>query len=83
VNDQPNNYLFKSLLYLDIFVGSLFARDPDITISSYCGLALRSKGNMILRGLGHTLNFMVKGHCEAAIVHDRERAEDAIRILKP
>jgi hypothetical protein len=80
-----NAYWFKFLLYLDIFVGSLCARDPDITISSYCGLALRNPNpgfwQRIARGLGHTLNFISKNHCEGAIAHDIVRANAAIKIL--
>jgi hypothetical protein len=76
-----NAYWFKFLLYLDIFVGSLAARDPDVTISSYCGLALRSKGNVFLRGLGHVLNAISKDHCEKAITSDIARAKNAITRL--
>ena len=75
-------YWFKFLLYLDIFVGSLFARDPDVTISAYCGLALRNpSGNRILRGLGRILNTISQDHCELAIQHDIARAKDAITRL--
>jgi hypothetical protein len=75
-------YLFKFLLYLDIFVGSLCARDPDITISAYCGLELRSPTERWwLRGLGRGLNFISRDHCEKAIASDIARAEAAIRRL--
>lgn len=74
-------YWFKFLLYLDIFVGSLFARDPDVTISSYCGLALRSKGNLGLRILGKGLNAISRNHCENAIASDIARAKSAITRL--
>lgn len=82
MTDEPNSYAFKFLLYLDVFVGSLCARDPDVTISSYCGLALRTKAPgvwpMVARGLGHVLNFIVKNHCESAIANDIKRAQEAI-----
>ncbi len=75
-------YVAKVLLYLDIFVGSLCARDPDITISSYCGLALRSpSGNRFLRGLGRVLNTLQAGHCEGAVANDIRRAQAAIKLL--
>lgn len=76
-------YWFKFLVYLDIFVGSLFARDPDVTISSYCGLALRSPaGNRFLRGLGRILNTISRNHCEQAIASDIARAQAAIGRLR-
>ena len=85
MTDEPNGYLFKFLLYLDVFVGSICARDPDVTISSYCGLALRSRQSgfwqAVARGLGHTLNFIVRNHCEGAITNDIERAREAIKTL--
>lgn len=85
MTDEPNSYVFKFLLYLDVFVGSLAARDPDVTISSYCGLALRTPKpgfwQMVARGLGHVLNFISKNHCESAIKNDIERAKEAITTL--
>ena len=79
---EPNGYLFKILLYLDVFVGSIFARDPDVTISSYCGLALRdANGNRLLRLLGRGLNAISAGHCEDAIRTDISRAQEAIARL--
>lgn len=75
-------YIAKALLYLDIFVGSLFARDPNITISAYCGLALRNPGgSRFLRGLGRILNTLQPGHCEAAMAGDRARALAALKLL--
>lgn len=82
---NQQTYVFKALLYLDVFVGSLFARDPDVTISSYCGLALRSPkpgvGQGALRLLGRALNTISKGHCEGAIAHDIARAQGAVARL--
>lgn len=80
-----NGYAFKALLYLDIFVGSLLARDPDITISSYCGLALRTPKAGFWEGakrvLGRALNAISKNHCESAIASDIARAKAAIAFL--
>lgn len=84
-DDQPKGYVFRVLLYLDIFIGSLFARDPDVTISSYCGLALRENkpglGQAFLRCLGRVLNFIVKNHCDHAIANDAVRAQQALKRL--
>lgn len=75
-------YVAKVLLYLDIFIGSLLARDPDITISSYCGMALRNpNGNRFLRGLGRALNTLQHGHCETAIAGDIKRAQLALTLM--
>lgn len=85
MTDEPNGYAFKFLLYLDVFVGSLAARDPDVTISSYCGLALRSPQpgfwQAVARGLGRILNWLVKDHCTLAIQNDIKRAQEAIAKL--
>lgn len=85
MTDEPNNYLFKFLLYLDIFVGSLAARDPDVTISALCGLALRKPQpgfwQGVARGLGHALNWIEANHCENAIANDIVRAQQAIAKL--
>lgn len=85
MTDEPNGFGFKFLLYLDIFVGSVCARDPDVTISSYCGLALKTPQAgfwpAVARGLGHTLNFLVAGHCYTAITNDIKRAQQAIAKL--
>lgn len=82
---EPNNYLFKVVLYLDVFVRSLAARDPDVTISSYCGLALRANAPgfwpAVARTLGRALNWLVPNHCETAIANDRRRAQEAIARL--
>ena len=82
-----NNYIFKFLLYLDIFIGSLAARDPDVTISSYCGLALRANPPSsgfwpkVARGLGRCLNAISNNHCNNAIAGDIARAQNAIKRL--
>lgn len=85
MTDEPNNFAFKFLLYLDIFVGSIFARDPDITISSYCGMALRSPKpgfwQAVARTLGRGLNAISRNHCTLAISNDTARAQEAIRTL--
>jgi len=75
-------YWLKALLYIDIFLGSLCARDPDVTISSYAGLELRHPtGRRWLAGLGRGLNAISRNHCESAIAGDITRAVLAIRKL--
>lgn len=77
-----HRYLFKVFLYIDILFGSLIWRDPGITISARCGLAMRHGNPWFWCKLGKALNWLEKDHCEMAITHDIERAEQAIRILK-
>jgi hypothetical protein len=76
----------KSLLALDKFVAALVWRDTGITISSYCGLALRKKepgfGNVILRNIGRGLNSLSPNHCEEAISGDIKGAVDVILFLQ-
>lgn len=80
---NQNTYVFKALLYVDIFVCALVWRDADITISSMTGLELRKpKPRRWARVLGWVLNHLQPGHCEGAIAHDIDRAETALQILK-
>jgi hypothetical protein len=82
---NPHTYAFKILYALDVFVASLLFRDAAITISSYCGLALRYSRpgafERVKRGLGRCLNFVATDHCEKAIGGDARRAHEALRIL--
>lgn len=76
--------LFRALLYLDMFVCALLLNDPDCTISSRCGLAIRAHNKpAALAALGHGLNFICKDHCERAIRDDLARARAAIGRLSP
>jgi len=75
-------YVFKFLLYIDILFESLIWRDPGITISARCGLALRHGNPWFWCKLGKALNWIEKDHCEMAIQNDIDRAEKAIKILK-
>lgn len=75
-------YVFKALLYLDIFACALLLGRADMTISARCGLELRAPtGNWLLRGLGHVLNLLQAHHCELAIADDVARAKQAIEEL--
>lgn len=82
---KPHTYLFKVLYSLDVFVAALLFRDAAITISAYCGLALRSPlpglAERIKRATGRCLNFLSAGHCDQAIQGDARRALEALRIL--
>lgn len=77
------NYLYKVLLFLDIFVSSLLFRDPDVTISAETGLAMqRAKPPIWAKLLNGFLNMIRKGHCAQAINDDIARAQTAIIYLR-
>ena len=77
------NYLYKVLLFLDIFICALVFRDPDITISAETGLAMqRTQPPLWALLLNEFLDLIRKGHCAQAITDDIERAQIAIRYLK-
>lgn len=66
----------------DVMTASIVWRQPDVTISSHCGLELRKpKGNWFLRGLGRLLNRIQKNHTEEAIKGDIADAKAAILFL--
>lgn len=80
---MSNTYVFKVLLYFDMFIGACIWRDSDVTISSFTGLELRkAKPRLWARLLGGALNWLQAGHCESAILHDTGRANEALAILK-
>jgi hypothetical protein len=77
------NYLYKILLFLDIFVCALLFRDPDVTLSAETGLAMqRAKPPTWARLLNGFLNRIRQGHCAQAINDDITRAQLAIRYLQ-
>lgn len=77
------NYLYKVLLFLDIFVSSLLFRDPDVTISAETGLAMqRAKPPLWAKFLNGFLNMIRQGHCAQAINDDIVRAQTAITYLR-
>ena len=79
---NENTYVFKVLLYIDIFVCALVWRDADITISSMAGLELRKQfPRRWAKVLGGMLNRLQARHCELAIESDIIRAKNAISIL--
>jgi len=75
-------YWLKILLGVDILLCMLLFRDPDVTISSETGLALRgSSPPLWARVFGAVLNTLQKDHCEQAIAGDIQRANTAIAYL--
>lgn len=67
---------------VDILTFSLFQRQYDVTISSWCGLQLRDpSGNKFGRALGRVLDHLQTNHCEEAITADMGRAHDALIYL--
>lgn len=76
------NYVYKVLLFLDLFISALCFRDPDVTISAETGLAMkRPKPPLWAKLLNGFLNLIRKGHCARAINDDIERAKAAIAYL--
>jgi hypothetical protein len=76
------DYVYKVLLFLDLFVCALVFRDPDVTISSETGLAMnRAKPPLWARLLNGALNLVQPGHCQKAIAADILRAQAAIVYL--
>jgi hypothetical protein len=85
IGDQcvRNNYLYKILLFLDLFISALAFRDPDVTISAETGLAMqRAKPPLWAKLLNGFLNLIQKDHCHLAIQDDIERAQTAIEYLR-
>jgi len=77
------NYLYKLLLFIDIFLCAVFFRDPDITISAETGLAMqRAKPPAWAKALNWFLDKIQKGHCAQAIEDDIVRAQIAIKYLE-
>lgn len=82
--NTQTGWIFKVLLYLDVFVCGVIWGDSDVTISSMTGLELRKPApQWWAAALGGVLNRLQPGHCESAIAHDTARAQAAIQLLKP
>ena len=80
---MTKNYLYKVLLFFDIFLCAILFRDPDVTISAETGLAMqRAKPPRWAKILNGFLSLFHKGHCAQAILDDITRAETAIAYLK-
>jgi hypothetical protein len=80
---MSKNYLYKVLLFLDIFICALVFRDPDVTISAEVGLAMeRAQPPLWAKILNGILNTIQPNHCASAITADIRRAQTAIRYLE-
>ena len=77
-----HRYVIKILLYLDILFQSLIWRDPGITISARCGIAMRHGNPWGWVILGRILNKIQSNHCELAIQNDRVRALQVLKELE-
>ncbi len=81
-NAYSNAYYLVLARTIDIMLCGWIWRDYDITISSMTGLELRkSAPARWARLLGGFLNWLQKGHCEAAIAADTIRLYQAAAIL--
>lgn len=77
------NYLYKLLLFFDIFICALLFRDPDVTLSAETGLAMqRAAPPYWAKALNWFLDKIQTNHCTLAIQDDIERAQIAIQYLK-
>jgi hypothetical protein len=76
------NYVYKVLLFIDIFLCAILFRDPDCTISAETGLAMqRAKPPRWAKMLNGFLNTIQKDHCALSIGDDIARAQTAIQYL--
>jgi len=77
-----NTYAVVLARTVDIMLAGWIWRKYDITISSMTALELRKrKPAAWARWLGGFLNWLQTGHCESAVVADRERALQALSLL--
>lgn len=75
-------YVGKVLLAFDYFVCVLWTRDFGITISSRCALYWKTgHPPLFWKWLHIGLNAMQAGHCEDALIHDRDRLKVAQQML--
>jgi hypothetical protein len=77
-----NTYSHTLAIAIDILTASIFWNVEDVTVSSLCGLALRSgRSSSFLGRLGRVLNRIQSNHCELAIAADLARAEACRTLL--
>ena len=80
---KGHHYNYKLALFVDLFFCAAIWRDADITISSMCGLELRSRVPVWwAKVLGGLLNRIQANHCELAIKDDMLRCGLAMSILE-
>jgi hypothetical protein len=76
------SWLFKLLIYIDIFWCSVIFGNADVTISSMTGLRMRKPNPpMWARALNAGLNRIQPRHCDLAIEADTIRAIEALQLL--
>jgi hypothetical protein len=81
--EYSNAYTTLIARALDIFLGTSIWRDYGVTISSMCGLQLRTAKPAwwaVLIGRNFLERFW-PGHCEGAIAADILRAHQALKLL--
>ena len=79
---MSNAYTMVLARAVDIFACTLIWRDYDVTISSMCGLQLRTtKPALWARALGWVLNHLQANHCDLAIAADLQRAKATLTML--
>jgi hypothetical protein len=77
-----NSYTMVLARAVDIFACTIIWRDYDVTISSMCGLQLRTATPALwARLLGGMLNTLQTNHCESAILADLQRAKTTLTML--
>ena len=77
-----NAYTMVLARAVDIFACTLIWRDYDVTISSMCGLQLRTANPKLwAKFLGGLLNKLQTNHCELAILADLSRAKATLTML--
>jgi len=76
-------YAYKFLIALDRFGGAIFLREPNITISTGCGLELRKENPAWWACLigRQFLNRFWPNHCEIAIRYDAYIAWKTVNAL--
>lgn len=81
MKDKLKNYFWNNLIAIDQLVNTVFAGDPDETISSRIGKILRDKrkDNRFIYYLSkiicYFLNKIDPGHCKDAIEEDEGKDE--------
>ena len=82
IRTPGRGYGAKVLMFFDYFVCACIWRIPNITISSKCGLALRSAHPpWWAKAVSWFCNLFEANHCEKAINADISRCRSAISVL--
>lgn len=68
-------YFWNLLISIDQFVNTLFGGDPDETISSRMGRAIRKNECFLCKGICWFLSFFDKDHCAKSVEKDEGKDE--------